>query len=178
MRIMGVDPGYATVGFGIVEYANGKFAAAGYGAVTTKADAAFETRLAEIYADLFGIIDKYRPEFMAVERLFFTTNRKTAIDVAQARGIILLAAANKGVEIAEYTPLQVKQAVTGYGKAVKKQVQEMTARILSLSEIPKPDDVADALAVAVCHAHSYNSRISDFKKRRGTRRPFRFETEK
>jgi len=114
-------------------------------------------RLAEVYADLSGLIDKYRPDFMAVERLYFTTNQKTAFAVAEARGVILLAAANNGVNIAEYTPLQVKQAVTGYGKAVKRQVQEMSAKILGLKEIPKPDDVADALAIAVCHAHCQNS---------------------
>jgi crossover junction endodeoxyribonuclease RuvC len=158
MRVIGIDPGYATVGFGVIDYTNGKFAVIDYGAITTGASARFEARLAEIYADLSGLLDKHGSEFMAVERLFFTTNRKTAIDVAQARGIILLAAANKGVAVAEYTPLQVKQAVTGYGKATKRQMQEMTAKILKLSEIPKPDDTADALAAAVCHAHSHNSK--------------------
>ncbi|MCL2633212.1 MAG: crossover junction endodeoxyribonuclease RuvC [Oscillospiraceae bacterium] len=159
MRILGVDPGYATVGFGVIEYKNGRFTTIDYGAILTHADTDFEKRLLEIHTDLSEIIETHTPEFMAVERLFFTTNQKTAIDVAQARGVILLAAANNNISLSEYTPLQVKQAVTGYGKATKKQVQEMTARILNLSEIPKPDDVADALAVAVCHAHSHGSRI-------------------
>jgi len=159
MRIIGVDPGYAVMGFGIVDYDGGKFAVTDYGAVITGADTDFENRLAEIYDDLSGLIVRYRPGFMAVERLYFTANRKTAISVAEARGVILLAAAQKGVKIAEYTPLQVKQAVTGYGKAVKKQVQEMSAKILGLGEIPKPDDTADALAIAICHAHCYKSRL-------------------
>jgi crossover junction endodeoxyribonuclease RuvC len=128
-----------------------------YGAIVTGADTPFGERLAEIYADLCEIIKVYKPQFMAVERVYFTTNQKTAIDVSQARGVILLAAVNNNVEISEYTPLQVKQSVTGYGKAVKSQVQEMIRRILELSAIPKPDDTADALAIAVCHAHTYNS---------------------
>jgi len=158
MRVLGIDPGYATVGYGIIDYDKAKFSVVNYGAVTTAADIPFENRLAEIYNDLCEIIKSCRPGFMAVERVFFTTNQKTAIDVSQARGVILLAAVNNSVEIAEYTPLQVKQSVTGYGKAVKAQVQEMTKRILRLSAIPKPDDTADALAIAICHAHTYSSR--------------------
>jgi len=159
MRIIGIDPGYATVGYGIIDYDKNKFTTVSYGAIITAPETAFNLRLAEIYADLSELIVHYKPEFMAVERLFFTTNQKTAIDVAQARGVILLAAARNDINVAEYTPLQVKSAVTGYGKAVKRQVQEMTAKILSLPAIPKPDDTADALAIAVCHAHSFNSRI-------------------
>lgn len=159
MRIIGIDPGYAIVGFGVIEYNKARFSVVEYGAVTTPADMDFNQRLCEIYSDLCYIFDKYKPDFLSIERLYFTSNQKTAIAVAQARGVTLLAAKQRGIEIFEYTPLQVKQSVTGYGKAVKKQVQEMTKRILDLDEIPKPDDTADALAMAICHAHSYNSRL-------------------
>lgn len=163
MRIIGIDPGYAIVGFGILEYNRAQFQVVDYGAVTTPADMDFNSRLLEIYNDLCYILDKFKPDFLAIERLYFTSNQKTAIDVAQARGIVLLAARQRNIEIFEYTPLQVKQSVTGYGKAVKKQVQEMTTRILKLPEIPKPDDTADALAIAICHAHSYNSQLSNYR---------------
>ena len=163
MRILGIDPGYATVGYGLVDYDNARFSVVNYGAILTSADTPFENRLAEIYSDLCELIKFYKPQFMAVERLFFTTNQKTAIDVAQARGAILLAAVNNAVEISEYTPLQVKQSVTGYGKALKNQVQEMTKRILNLTAIPKPDDTADALAIAICHAHTYSSHMKLIK---------------
>ena len=159
MRIIGIDPGYAIVGFGVLEYNKARFSVVEYGAVTTPADMDFNQRLCEIYSDLCYIFDKYKPDFLSIERLYFTSNQKTAIAVAQARGVTLLAAKQRGIEIFEYTPLQVKQSVTGYGKAVKKQVQEMTKRILDLDEIPNPDDTADALAMAICHAHSYNSRL-------------------
>lgn len=166
MRILGIDPGYAIVGFGVIEYNKAKFDVIDYGAVTTPAGMDFNTRLLEIYNDLCYIMDKFRPDYLAIERLYFTTNRKTAIDVAQARGIVLLAARQRSIDVFEYTPLQVKQSVTGYGKAVKKQVQEMTTRILHLDEIPKPDDTADALAIAICHAHSYNSQLSNYNIKR------------
>jgi crossover junction endodeoxyribonuclease RuvC len=159
MRIIGIDPGYATVGYGIIEYVKSRFTTVNYGAVLTAADLPFERRLQEIYADLCELLKIYKPQHMAVERLFFTTNQKTAIDVSQARGVILLAAVEHGVQLAEYTPLQVKQSVTGYGKAAKSQIQEMTKRILNLSAIPKPDDTADALAIAICHAHTHNSHM-------------------
>lgn len=159
MRIIGIDPGYAIVGFGVLEYNKARFSVVEYGAVTTPADMDFNQRLCEIYSDLCYIFDKFKPDFLSIERLYFTSNQKTAIAVAQARGVTLLAAKQRSIEIFEYTPLQVKQSVTGYGKAVKKQVQEMTKRILGLDEIPKPDDTADALAMAICHAHSYNSRL-------------------
>ena len=162
MRIIGIDPGYAIVGFGIVDYERPKFDVVEYGAVTTDADTEFNARLVEIYDDLCEIFDRYTPEAMAIERLYFTTNQKTAIAVAEARGITLLAARQRNIEIFEYTPLQVKNSITGYGKAVKKQVQELTKNILKLPEIPKPDDTADALAIAVCHAHSYNSQLSRY----------------
>ena len=158
MRILGIDPGYATVGYGVIDYVKAKFTVVSYGAIVTAADLPFEQRLQEVYTDLCGLIATHKPEFMAVERLFFTTNQKTAIDVSQARGVILLAGVEGGVQLTEYTPLQVKQSVTGYGKAVKSQVQEMTKRILNLSAVPKPDDTADALAIAICHAHTYSSR--------------------
>lgn len=163
MRIIGIDPGYAIVGFGVVETEKSAIRTIEYGAITTPAEMDFYSRLDEIYKDLCYILDKHKPEFLAIERLYFTSNQKTAIDVAQARGIILLAARQRNIEIFEYTPLQVKQSVTGYGKAVKKQVQEMTKKILNLPAIPKPDDTADALAIAVCHSHSYNSRLRDLK---------------
>jgi len=159
MRIIGIDPGYAIVGYGVVDYASGRFKAIDYGAITTKADKHFDQRLHEIHTDLGTILDEYKPEYMSIEKIFFTTNQKTAIDVAQARGVIILTAKMRGIRIVEYTPLQVKSAVTGYGKATKKQIQEMTARILALGTIPKPDDAADALAVAICLAHSYNSQL-------------------
>lgn len=163
MRIIGIDPGYAIVGFGVIEYNKARFNVVDYGAVTTPAGMDFNSRLLEIYNDLCYILDKFKPDYMAIERLYFTSNQKTAIDVAQARGIVLLAARQRNISVFEYTPLQVKQSVTGYGKAVKKQVQEMTTRILKLDEIPKPDDTADALAIAICHAHSYNSQLSNYK---------------
>ena len=163
MRIIGIDPGYAIVGFGVIEYERQVFNVIDYGAITTDADTEFNTRLLEIYDDTCLIFDRYKPDAMAIERLYFTSNQKTAIAVAEARGIVLLAARQRNIEIFEYTPLQVKSSVTGYGKAVKKQVQELTKNILKLPEIPKPDDTADALAIAVCHAHSYNSQLSRLK---------------
>jgi crossover junction endodeoxyribonuclease RuvC len=164
MRIIGIDPGYAIVGFGVLDYDRPKFGVVSYGAITTDADTEFNTRLMEIYNDTCQIFDQYKPEFMAIEKLYFTTNQKTAIAVAEARGIVLLAARQRNIEIFEYTPLQVKNSITGYGKAVKKQVQELTKNILKLPEIPKPDDTADALAIAVCHAHSYNSQLNKYRQ--------------
>ncbi len=125
----------------------------------------FNRRLEIIYDDVSQILDIYRPESLAIEKLYFQNNQKTAIDVAEARGVILLSAVKRRLLIREYTPLEVKKSVTGYGKAVKKQVQEMTKRILRLSEIPKPDDTADALAIAVCHAHTDNSLLAGFGKK-------------
>ncbi|MDR2559369.1 MAG: crossover junction endodeoxyribonuclease RuvC, partial [Oscillospiraceae bacterium] len=159
MRIIGIDPGYAIVGYGVVDYARGQFKTPAYGVIRTKSGTDFAARLEEIYLDLSTILNEYKPEYMSLEKIFFTTNQKTAIDVAQARGVIILTAKTRGINIIEYTPLQVKSAVTGYGKADKKQVQEMTARILTLDVIPKPDDAADALAVAICLAHSHKSQL-------------------
>lgn len=165
MRIIGIDPGYAIVGFGIIEYENGLFKTVDYGAVTTEAGTDFNRRLRTIYEDICQILDIYKPESLAIEKLYFQNNQKTAIDVAEARGVILLAAIQRNLLIREYTPLEVKKSITGYGQAVKKQVQEMTKRVLHLPEIPKPDDTADALAIAVCHAHTDNSLLAGFGKR-------------
>lgn len=154
VRILGIDPGYAIVGYGIIESRNSRFTTIAYGAITTPAEMDFNNRLCEIYHDMCYLLDTYKPEQMAVEKLFFTTNQKTAIDVAQARGVIMLAAAERKIPCFEYTPLQVKQSVVGYGKAIKAQVMDMTKRLLNLEKLPKPDDTADALAIAICHAHS------------------------
>lgn len=153
MRILGIDPGYAIVGYGVIDYDRGRFKTVGFGAITTRAGTPFPARLADIYSDMTEIIEKYKPQELSVEKLYFNTNTTTAIDVAQARGVIVLAAQNAGLHIAEYTPLQVKQALTGYGRAEKRQVMEMVKSFLSLSAVPKPDDTADALALAVCHAN-------------------------
>lgn len=157
MRILGIDPGYAIVGYGVVDYNHTKFSVAHYGAILTEAGMPFCERLEKIYDDMTALIQKWKPEVMAIEKLYFNTNTTTAIDVAQARGAILLAAQKNGLTIAEYTPLQVKQSVVGYGRAEKKQVQEMTKMILNLETVPKPDDTADALAMAICHAHTSGS---------------------
>ena len=154
IRILGIDPGYAIVGFGILDYNGVRFTPIEYGAVLTEAGTLFPQRLKAIYEDVEFIFEKFKPDCMAVERLYFTTNRKTAIDVAQARGVTILSAAKRGIPVSEYTPLQVKQSVVGYGKAEKHQVMEMTRQLLGLAQIPKPDDAADALAIAICHGHS------------------------
>lgn len=154
IRILGIDPGYAIVGFGILEYDGLRFTPIEYGAVLTEAHTPFTERLRAIHTDVEFIFDKFKPDCMAIEKLFFTTNQKTAIDVAQARGVTVLSAADRSVPVFEYTPLQVKSAVVGYGKAEKQQVMEMTKQLLGLAQIPKPDDAADALAIAICHGHS------------------------
>lgn len=153
MRILGIDPGYATVGFGVVDYQGMNFSTVEYGAILTEAHTDFSERLTQIYTDMVYLLEKHRPQFLSVEKLFFNTNKTTGIMVAEARGVILLACAQKQIPVFEYTPLQVKSAVVGYGKAEKRQVMDMTRRILHLSEIPKPDDAADALALAICHGH-------------------------
>lgn len=154
LRILGIDPGYAIVGFGVVEYDGYKFTPVHFGAITTEAGTDFTLRLKTIYDDMNTVLNTFKPEAMAIEKLFFNTNQKTGIDVAQARGVTLLAATNMGIPIYEYTPLQVKQSVVGYGRAEKPQVMEMTRKILGLADVPKPDDTADALAIAICHGHS------------------------
>lgn len=159
MRILGIDPGYAIVGWGVVDADRGRLTPVDYGAITTQARTLFESRLVSVYDEMLALIERTRPDAMAIETLFYTTNPKTVIYVAEARGVILLAATKLGVPVFEYSPMQVKQSVAGYGKAVKKQVQEMTRRLLKLDEIPKPDDTADALAMAICHAHSSRSQL-------------------
>ena len=162
MIILGIDPGYAIVGWGVLEYSNNRFRPLGFGSIQTPAGMDPNLRLAEIYRGMNEIIDKYKPEQMAVEELFFNTNSKTAIMVAQARGVILMSAQLRGVKIFEYTPLQVKQAVVGYGRAEKKQVITMVTSMLGLKNPPKPDDTADALAIAMCHGHAGCSTLSKY----------------
>ena len=159
MLILGIDPGYAIVGYGLIEYVGNRFRVFDYGSIQTKAGMPTNERLKIIYDSMTELIARHKPDAMAVEELFFNTNSKTAIVVAEARGIILLSAINAGIDIAEYTPLQVKQAVTGYGRADKNQVQQMTKALLGLDKVPKPDDTADALAIAICHAHSAGSSV-------------------
>lgn len=160
MRILGIDPGYAIVGYGIIDYSCGHFSVVAYGAITTPSGIPFSERLKSIYDDLMFLIDKYKPDDLAIEKLYFNTNTTTAIDVAQARGVIVLASQLGGLDINEYTPLQVKQSVTGYGRAEKHQVMEMTKSLLNLKAVPKPDDTADALALAICHAHYSGSKFA------------------
>jgi crossover junction endodeoxyribonuclease RuvC len=154
MRILGVDPGIAICGTGVVEKVGNSYRAIYYDSILTKAHTPLEDRLEIIYNETVRIIEEYRPEAMAVEELFFNNNAKTAFAVGQARGVVLLAAKQKGVSFYEYTPLEVKQALTGYGRADKKQIQQMVKSFLGLSEVPKPDDTADALAIAICHGNS------------------------
>ena len=162
MRILGIDPGLAIVGFGVVDYRASHFTTLAHGAILTPAKTEIVSRLELIERQMNELLDKFKPEQMAIEELFFNSNHTTAIPVAEARGVILLTAYKHGVEIFEYTPLQVKQAVVGYGRAEKKQVIEMTTRILNLTAAPKLDDTADALAIAVCHAHTGGSAIKGF----------------
>lgn len=164
MRILGIDPGYAIVGYGVLDFDNVRFKVINYGAITTSADTPFDRRLAEIYNDMCVVLDRFKPDCMSIEKLYFNTNVTTGIDVAEARGVIMLSAAQRDIPIFEYTPLQVKVAVTGYGRAEKHQMQEMTRNILSLKEIPKPDDTADALAIAICHGHTGGSRLSEIMR--------------
>ncbi|MBQ8781607.1 MAG: crossover junction endodeoxyribonuclease RuvC [Oscillospiraceae bacterium] len=154
MRILGIDPGYAIIGFGVLEYDGYKFTPVHFGAITTEAKTDFNVRLKTIYDDMNTVLTAFKPDVMAIEKLFFNTNQKTGIDVAQARGVILLSAINENIPVYEYTPLQVKQSVVGYGRAEKPQVMDMTKRILGLASVPKPDDTADALAIAICHGHA------------------------
>lgn len=162
MIILGIDPGYAIVGWGVIEYNGTRFRTLGYGSINTPAGLEPSERLLMVYNGLNEIIEKYKPQQIAVEELFFNTNTTTAILVAEARGVILLAARLNNLEFFEYTPLQVKQAVVGYGRADKKQVITMVTTLLSLPSPPKPDDTADALAIAICHAHSGCSKIAKY----------------
>ncbi len=167
LRVMGIDPGYAIAGYGIVDTNAPVIQVVSFGAVTTKAHTPMADRLLEIYVDFAQLMDTFQPQVVAVESLFYQSNQKTAIAVAEARGVILLAAKQAGAGIFEYTPLQVKQGVSGYGKASKRQVQEMVVRLLQLKSVPKPDDAADALAIAVCHAHAaHSAQLGRHKTRR------------
>lgn len=160
MLILGIDPGYAIVGFGLVESQGGRQRLVSCGAINTPAGVRLSARLWQIGNDLEELIGKFKPDAMAIEELFFNNNVTTGIGVAQARGVILMTAEKMGLPIYEYNPSQVKQAVVGYGKAEKKQVMDMTKRILNLSAVPKPDDAADAVAIALCHARSYTSLLT------------------
>ena len=157
MRILGIDPGIAIVGFGLIESNRGSVRMLQYGAVTTEAGLPLATRLVQIENDMTALIAQLKPDEIAVGELFFSKNITTGIAVAHGRGVILCTAERLGVPIFEYTPMQVKQAVAGYGLADKKQVMDMTKRLLKLKAVPKPDDAADALAIAICHARSATS---------------------
>ncbi len=162
MVILGIDPGLAIVGWGVIEYDGVKFKTLGCGAIRTPAGMQTPERLVEIDKDLAEIINRYKPDQMAVEELFWNTNQTTGIRVAEARGVILCRAQREGIVINEYTPLQVKQSVVGYGRADKKQVISMVTLLLNLPAPPKPDDTADALAIAICHAHTGGSKLSKY----------------
>ena len=157
MRILGIDPGIATIGFGIVDSDKGKQRLVKCGVITTPAHTSLSSRLSLIYTDMCEILEVFKPDAVSIEELFFNTNITTGIAVAHGRGVILLACQNAGVKIYEYTPLQVKQAVVGYGRAEKSQVMDMVKRICNLPAPPKPDDAADAVALALCHARSATS---------------------
>lgn len=160
MIVLGIDPGFAIVGFGVLESGEGHQRLISCGAITTPAGQPLPARLLQIEDDMAQLLSAFRPQAMAVEELFFNNNVTTGIGVAQARGVILAAAQRAGVSIFEYSPSQVKQAVAGYGKAEKRQVMEMTKRLLRLQVVPKPDDAADAVAIALCHARSSTSRLA------------------
>jgi len=160
MTILGIDPGYATVGFGIIEGDRGRQKLIQYGAIRTPAGGAFAPRLKQIFDDTCLLIEQFSPDAIAIEELFFNKNEKTAMQVSHARGVLLLAGESMRVPLFEYTPLQVKQAVTGYGRAEKQQMMEMVRRHLGLNQVPKPDDAADALAVALCHLRSATNLLS------------------
>lgn len=160
MRILGIDPGYGITGFGVVEARRNEFRLLRYGAITTPAGADFSARLEMIYEDMRELLKVSQPEAVAIEELFFGQNVTTGIGVAQSRGVILLSIRQAGVPVFQYKPMQVKQAVVGYGNATKHQVQDMTRRLLHLEKIPKPDDAADAIAIALCHARSRTSLLS------------------
>jgi crossover junction endodeoxyribonuclease RuvC len=154
MRVLGIDPGTAITGYGLVEEVRGDLKLVAFGVIRTPADQSLPRRLQLIYHAVSDLAEEWEPEAAAVEELFFSRNVRTAMSVGQARGVALLALADAGLDVAEYTPLAIKQAVTGYGNADKMQVQEMVRLLLELAEVPRPDDAADALAVAICHLHS------------------------
>lgn len=157
MRILGIDPGIATIGFGLIEYNKNTFSLIKCGDISTPAHTNLSDRLVQIYADVTQLIEEFRPDAVSIEELFFNTNITTGISVAHGRGVILLACKMQHCQIYEYTPLQVKQAVAGYGRAEKKQVMEMVKKLCKLNAVPRPDDAADAVALAICHARSSTS---------------------
>ena len=154
MRILGIDPGYAILGWGVIDVVGNRFSVVDYGSILTDTKMDMPSRLQVLYNGLTELIHKYNPDDASIEQLFFNSNAKTAILVGEARGVAVLACANGNLNIGEYTPLQIKQALVGYGRADKKQVQYMVKTMLNLKSVPKPDDTADALAAAICHAHS------------------------
>ncbi len=160
MRILGIDPGVATIGFGLIEASRAGNTLIRYGVITTPAGQPLSERLLQIHQDMDALLDLFQPDEVAVEELFFSKNITTGISVAHGRGVILLSIAKKDIPIYEYTPMQVKQSVAGYGKAEKKQVMQMTQRLLHMEQIPRPDDAADALALAICHSRSATSLIN------------------
>ena len=168
MRILGIDPGVAIVGFGLIESDHGSLRMLQYGAITTPAGQPLAARLLQISRDMEELIDAFRPDEMSIEELFFSKNITTGIAVAHGRGVLLCAAERCGIPLFEYTPGQVKMAVTGYGKAEKRQVMDMTKRLLKLAKTPRPDDAADALALALCHARSSTSRLPQIKPEKET----------
>lgn len=159
MIIMGIDPGFAITGYGVVKYEGNRFSVIDYGAVTTEATMKMSERLLHLHESLKELINRHKPDAVSIEELFFNKNIKTALNVGHGRGVALLTAAQSGIPVFEYTPLQVKQSVVGYGRAEKAQVQQMVKVLLNLSTVPKPDDVADALAVAICHGHSFKMNV-------------------
>ena len=163
MKILGIDPGYAILGWGVIEKKGSSFIPIAYGSLETDKDMPMPERLKVLYSGLMEIIAEYEPEEASVEELYFNNNAKTAIFVGQARGVALLACINSGVELFEYTPLQIKTAMTGFGRAEKKQIQSMVKMILNLDSVPKPDDTADALAAAICHGYSGEMKKKMFK---------------
>ena len=165
MRILGIDPGYGITGFGIIEAERGNSTLLGCGAITTPAGAPFSARLVMIYEDMKALLEKAKPDAVAIEELFFGQNVTTGIGVAQSRGVILLAIEQAGLPVYSYKPMQVKQAVVGYGNATKHQVQDMTKRLLHLEKMPKPDDAADAITIALCHARSATSLLANIQNK-------------
>ena len=167
MRILGIDPGYGIIGFGLVEANRNQFQLLRCGAITTPAGMDFSARLEIIYEDMRKLLEVAKPDVVAIEELFFGQNVTTGIGVAQARGVILLAIRQAGLEVHSYTPMQVKQSVVGYGNATKHQVQDMTRRLLRLDTMPKPDDAADAIGIALCHGRSATSLLAHAHKHQG-----------
>lgn len=165
MRILGIDPGYATIGFSVLEVQRGEYSLVQFGTITTSADVEFSHRLLTIYQDMNRLIDTFSPDVMAIEELFWGHNVTTGIGVSHGRGVILLSAAKRDLPVYEYTPMQIKQAVVGYGNATKLQVMDMTKRLLKMKKVARPDDAADAIAVALCHARSSTSLLQKIQDR-------------